>query len=238
VAPDRVCAVQALYVDRGGRTVVREASLTLNRGEILAILGPSGAGKSTLFDAMMGLCSSRGRVLVHDRDVSTFEVWRRARAGLGYVPQKPSVLLDLSVIDNLTTLARLAGSKHTRDALEKLACSVSLGDRINVPAGQLSGGERRRLELARARLSNPMILLCDEPFAGVDPRGIDGLCALLSAWANEGLAIAISDHHVEEALSIASSARLLVDGVLGPSCEPQTFLSQPSVMGRYLSEHR
>lgn len=233
-----VCEVQKLSVERGGRTVLRDVSLTLDRGEIVALLGPSGAGKSTLFDAMSGLCTARGRVLVRDRDISSFEVWQRAKEGLGYVPQKPSVLLDLSVIENLTTLARLAGSTLARPVLEDLARSVGLDERLDVSAGQLSGGERRRLELARARLASPAVLLCDEPFAGVDPRGIDGLCALLRRWAGEGLAIAISDHHVEEALSIASTARLLVDGTLGSASEPRGFLSQPSVMGRYLSERR
>ena len=214
--------------------VVRGVSLSLAGGEVLGVLGPSGAGKTTLFRALVGeVPLTSGRIELDGRDVSTEPLWRRARRGMGYLPQTPSVLWDLTVEENLATFESLARAPDPLGA-QAWAKSVELEHRLTVRAGELSGGERRRLELARALVAKPTVLVCDEPFAGIDPAGAERLGALLRDRANAGTAVVLADYHVAEALRVCHRAILLVDGRVEAAGEPDAFREHPLVVGRYL----
>ncbi|CAN5403901.1 LPS export ABC transporter ATP-binding protein [soil metagenome] len=229
---DTVLSGRGIRVERGDKVLLREVDIEVRAGEILGVLGPSGAGKSTLFRALTGEeIPQSGTVVLRDRDVTRWPLWRRARAGIGYVPQGPSVLFDLTVRENLETFAKLA---MTDGKAKKMADRVNLGERLDVRAGQLSAGERRRLEMARALVTKPVVLICDEPFAGVDPVGATHLAELLLRLAKEGVAVVLADHHVAEALRICDRAALLLDGAIAVEDEPVAFQAHPLVQGRYL----
>ena len=229
---DVVVSARGLRVERGHAVLLRDVDVDAKAGEVLGVLGPSGAGKSTLFRALMGEeIPVAGEVRLRGEDVTRWPLWRRARAGMGYVPQGPSVLFDLTVRENLETFAELAG---VTGKAKKMADRVSLGDRLGVRAGQLSAGERRRLEMARALVTGPNVLVCDEPFAGVDPVGATHLAGLLRGLADEGVAVVLADHHVAEALRICDRAALLLDGEIAVEDEPSAFEAHPLVQGRYL----
>ncbi len=214
--------------------VVRGVSLAVSEREVLGVLGPSGAGKTTLFRALVGeVFPTSGRVELEGEDVSREPLWRRVRRGVGYVPQTPSVLWDLTVEQNLATFERLARASDPRGA-RAWAAEVELDERLTVRAGALSGGERRRLELARALIAEPKVLICDEPFAGIDPAGAERLGRLLRRRADAGTAVMLADHHVAEALHVCDRALLLVDGKVEAAGAPEVFREHPLVVGRYL----
>lgn len=253
-SPQPVLVATDVRVSRGDKAILRGVSVTARRGEILGVLGPSGAGKSTLFRALVGeIPTAHGRVCLDGADVQHLPLWARARRGLAYLPQTPSVLWDLSVRDNLRTYARVVHEVPLRRRLlsrrrapsdeanlvRKLAADVALDDRLDVRAGELSGGERRRLELARALVRPPSVLICDEPFAGVDPRQASRLADMLQALAVEqGVAVLLADHHVAEALRVCSRAMLLLDGEVALEADPDAFREHPLVVGRYLGSFR
>ena len=221
-----------IAVAHDGKHVLRSVSIAIKPGEVLGVLGPSGAGKSTLFRALVGeRVPDSGTVMLDGVDITKLPLWERARLGVGYVPQTPSVLWDLSVADNLATYVRLAGKSITR---EMLAERVDLTAQSSTLAGKLSGGERRRLELARALAIEPRVLICDEPFAGVDPALAERLGALLASLAKSGVAVVLADHHVEEALRICDRALLLLDGEIRAEGTPSEFREHELVRGRYL----
>jgi lipopolysaccharide export system ATP-binding protein len=233
---------RALRVSLGGHAVLRGVDLEVRAGEVLGVLGPSGAGKSTLFRAIVGEAPPEGgAVLLEGVDVTSEPLWQRARLGMGYVPQGPSVLWELSVQENLEAFARIAGPRErgarrrrAREDSQRAAARVGLEDRLGVRAGDLSGGERRRLELARAITRPPKVLVCDEPFAGVDPLGAAHLGRLLGEVARGGAAVLIADHHVAEALEVCQRALLLLDGVVAAAAPAAEFADHPLVRGRYL----
>jgi len=225
---------RALRVARGGKLLLRDVDFALSTGEVLGVLGPSGAGKSTLFRVLTGeIPPDSGSVHYANKDVTRAPLWMRARAGLGYVPQTPSVLLDLSVRENLETFQRVALGE-VRDA-RAAAERVELGRKLDVRAGDLSAGERRRLELARAITRDVRALVCDEPFAGVDPAGAQKLGELLRSLAKDhGVAVVLADHHVAEALRVCDRASLLLDGAIALTESPGAFETHELVRGRYL----
>jgi lipopolysaccharide export system ATP-binding protein len=225
---------ERVSVRLGGTSILREVSLSIGAGEVVGIFGPSGAGKSTLFRALAGEQRlDGGRVLLGSDDVTRLPLWRRARRGLGYVPQTPSVLLDLTVRDNLAVFARLASPGMAPHAATDAAASLGLSARLDVKAGALSGGERRRLELARALSAGPRVLLCDEPFAAIDPHGTEGAGAALRALADRGGCVLVADHHVAAALRICDRAALLLDGEIAVIAEPAAFCRDPQVIRHY-----
>jgi len=227
-------------VSRGTKTILRGVNMEAHGGEVLGVLGPSGAGKSTLFRALVGeIQLAGGRVELFGADVSKLPLWARARRGLGYVPQTPSVLWDLTVRDNMASYHRVVYPKATADeeakATTTLSKRVALDDRLDVRAGELSGGERRRLELARAMTRPPKVLICDEPFAGVDPQQASRLGDMLRNLAEQdGVCVMLADHHVEEALRVCTRALLLLDGEVAAEAEPEAFRAHPLVASRYL----
>jgi len=228
-----VLQARGLRVTRGKKIILRGIDLDADAGEVVGVLGPSGAGKSTLFRALTGdEPPDGGSVAVDGREMTAWPLWRRARAGVGYVPQGPSVLWDLTVIENLNTFGLIAHQpKHHAQAL---AQHVGLEERLDVRAGELSAGERRRLELARALTRPPRVLVCDEPFAGVDPAGAQRLGDLLGGLASRGSAVVLADHHVVEALRVCTRALLLLDGAIAAAAPARQFALHPLVRGRYL----
>jgi lipopolysaccharide export system ATP-binding protein len=232
-APRERLRGDGLRVIRGGKAILRGVSIDAAPGEVLGVVGPSGAGKSTLFRALVGeLPLAAGRVLLDGEDISAWPLWRRARAGIGYVPQTPSVLYGLTVRANLATYHRIV---HGTDGDPAAAADrVDLASRLDVRAGELSAGERRRLELARAITRTPRILVCDEPFAGVDPVGASRIGDLLQGLARAGVSIVFADHHVAEVLAICTRAMLLLDGEVATVSDPIAFQDHPLVQGRYL----
>jgi lipopolysaccharide export system ATP-binding protein len=228
--------VRGLRVSRGGKAIVRGVDMEARAGEVVGLLGPSGAGKSTFFRTVMGeLEADAGSVRLGDTDLSTWPLWRRARAGMGYVPQTPSVLWELTVRGNLEAFHRIVHERPpSASDLAEAAARVDLTARLDVAAGELSAGERRRLELARALTRPPKVLVCDEPFAGVDPAGAARLGDLLSDLAKGGVAVVLADHHVAEALRVCSRALLLLDGAIAVNADPEAFRDDPLVRGRYL----
>lgn len=224
-----------LRVIKGGKVLLRDVTLKARAGEVLGVLGPSGAGKTTLFRSMTGDGeTTSGRVTLAGRDVTAWPLWRRAREGLGYIPQSPSVLLGLTVRENLETFNAIGGGSADASAEANGAERVSLGDRADVRAGELSAGERRRLEVARSLVTHPKVLICDEPFAGVDPAGAGQIASILRELADEGAAVIIADHHVAEALACCDRAVLLLDGAIALEASPEVFRDHPLVQGRYL----
>lgn len=229
----------AVHVSRGNKSILRGVSVAANAGDVVGVLGPSGAGKSTLFGALVGETKiDRGEIRLFGRDVSTAPLWRRAREGVAYLPQTPSVLWDLTVRENLRVYRHVVHGRAAASEgkhLDELAERVALSDRMDVLAGELSGGERRRLELARALTRPPKVLVCDEPFAGVDPQQASRLGDMLRDLADrDGVAVLLADHHVAEALRVCTRAILLLDGEVAIEAEPDTFLEHPMVVGRYL----
>jgi lipopolysaccharide export system ATP-binding protein len=228
-----VIEAKGVRVHRGGKAILRDVELTASAGEVLGVLGPSGAGKSTLFRALTGEeLPDAGTVLLDGVDVTRWPLWRRARAGIGYIPQGPSILWDLTVTANLAAFSRIVGAGAGDPTAA--ATRVGLGDRRDVRAGELSAGERRRLEFARAIARTPRVLVCDEPFAGVDPAGAAHLGDLLRDLAKGGVTVLLADHHVAEALRVCTRALLLLDGTVAATAPPGEFEQHPLVRGRYL----
>jgi len=224
-----------LRVERGGQAILRDVDLEADAGEVLGVLGPSGAGKSTLFRALTGeIVPDAGKVTLDAEDVTDWPLWRRARRGVGYIPQSPSVLWDLTVRANLATFQRVADRSAAAGEVIAAAEEVDLASRLDVRAGELSAGERRRLEFARAITRAPRVIVCDEPFAGVDPAGAARLGELLVALAHKGVTVLLADHHVTEALRVCTRAVLLLDGAVAASGAPEEFQEHPLVRSRYL----
>jgi lipopolysaccharide export system ATP-binding protein len=220
-------------VVRGGRAILLGVDLEASEGEVLGVLGPSGAGKSTLFRALVGeALPDEGSVALDGQDITGWPLWRRARSGIGYVPQGPSVLWDLSVRSNLLAFRRIARMLPADPV--QAAERVGLAHRLDVAASELSAGERRRLEVARALTRSPRVLVCDEPFAGVDPAGAERLGNLLRDLAAAGATVLLADHHVAQALRICTRALLLLDGAVAVAASSGDFANLPLVRGSYL----
>ena len=197
------------------RPVIRDVSLALNRGEVVALLGPNGSGKTTCFYAIAGLVSPEGgSVTVDGRDVTGLPMYRRARLGIGYLPQEVSIFRGLSVEDNIMAILEVAISKRgrRRDRLEELLSEFSISHLRRAPALALSGGERRRVEIARCLAADPRYLLLDEPFAGVDPIAVGDIRSLVADLKTRGIGVLITDHNVRETLEIVDRAYILHDG--------------------------
>jgi lipopolysaccharide export system ATP-binding protein len=230
-------SARGLSVVYGDRHVLRGVDLDLAGGEVLGVLGPSGAGKSTLFGVLTGDgTTTAGVVRLDGRDITSLPLWKRARLGMGYIPQSPSVLWDLTVRENLVTFHRIV-HQRSLSSVEEEAERVELGGRLDIKAGALSAGERRRLEFARAITRTPRVLVCDEPFAGVDPLGAARLGELLAGLARTGVAVVLADHHVAEALRVCTRAMLLIDGTVRTVADPAAFRQDPLVRERYLTQH-
>lgn len=207
--------VQGLRKHYGGRPVVNQVSFEVNLGEVVGLLGPNGAGKTTSFYAVVGIIQpDMGEVWVQERNISRLLVHERARAGLGYLSQETSVFRHLTVEENLQLVQEFqeGPANVKKEHMERLLEEFGLTKHRNSPAIQLSGGERRRVEIARAIAANPKYLLLDEPFTGIDPLAIQDIQKLIGQLKNRGLGILLTDHNPKATLSIVDRAYIIHDG--------------------------
>ncbi len=222
------------------RLVIRNVSMHLNRGEVVALLGPNGSGKTTCFYSIAGLVTPEGgQVILNGRDVSRLPMYRRARLGIGYLPQETSIFRGMNVENNIMAVLELSQlDKRARyDRLEELLNEFSIGHLRQTPALALSGGERRRVEIARCLASDPKYLLLDEPFAGVDPVAVGEIRELVSALKKRGLGVLITDHNVRETLEIVDRAYILHDGKVLMSGTTNEIVNDKNVKRVYLGEN-
>lgn len=234
-----VLRAERLVKSYDGRTVVRGMGLACSCGEVVGLLGPNGAGKTTTFYMVSGLVRpDEGKVYLGGEDVTDLPVYKRARKGLGYLAQEPSVFRRLSVWDNvMAILETMGGPKAERRAkAEELLEPFGLMKVAKQGAYTLSGGERRKLEIARALARKPSILMLDEPFAGVDPLSVNEIQGIVRSLAKKGLGIIITDHNVRETLSTVDRAYMVYDGRLLKEGTAAELVRDPEVRARYLGE--
>lgn len=232
-------SVTGLRKSYKNRPVIRDVSMQLGQGEIVALLGPNGSGKTTSFYCIAGLVSpDAGQVMIDGQDVSGFPMYRRAQLGIGYLPQEMSIFRGLTVAQNINAVLELVSkSAHQRqERLETLLGEFSIGHLRNAPAMALSGGERRRVEIARCLAAKPRYLLLDEPFAGVDPIAVGEIRSLVHDLKERGLGVLITDHNVRETLGIVDRAYILHDGHVLRSGSPAEIVEDPRVREVYLGE--
>lgn len=223
----------------GGRRVVDDVSLTVEQGQIVGLLGPNGAGKTTTFYMVVGLVKpDAGRVVFRGEDITSLPVFMRARKGLGYLAQEASIFRKLTVWENvMAILETLPMSRKGRKArAEELLAPFDLMKVAKQPAYTLSGGERRKLEIARALVRNPAILMLDEPFAGVDPLSVNEIQDIVKRLAKKGLGIIITDHNVRETLSVVDRAYMVYNGRLLKEGRTAELVNDPEVKARYLGD--
>lgn len=222
------------------RLVIRDVSLELSRGEVVALLGPNGSGKTTCFYAIAGLVDAEaGQVLVDGRDVSALPMYRRANEGIGYLPQEMSIFRGLNVEDNILAILEISEAKRAtrKRRLEELLAEFSIEHLRRAPALALSGGERRRVEIARCLAANPKYLLLDEPFAGVDPIAVAEIRSLVNDLKSRGLGVLITDHNVQETLGIVDRAYILHDGKVLMSGTTKEIVEDENVRRVYLGSN-
>ncbi|WP_093032859.1 LPS export ABC transporter ATP-binding protein [Ruegeria marina] len=222
------------------KTVIRDVSMTLGRSEVVALLGPNGSGKTTTFYSIAGLVfPEAGKVIIDGQVATTLPMYRRARMGIGYLPQEMSIFRGLSVEDNILAVLDVT-EKHPhkrRERLEELLSDFSIEHLRRAPALALSGGERRRVEIARCLAADPKYLLLDEPFAGVDPISVGDIRHLVSDLKNRGIGVLITDHNVRETLEIVDRAYILHDGQVLMSGNPEEVVENENVRRVYLGEN-
>lgn len=222
------------------RVVIRDVTLEVQRGEVVALLGPNGSGKTTMFYAIAGLVNPEGgQVLIDGQDVTYFPMYRRARLGIGYLPQEMSIFRGLSVEDNITAILDISQPDRLkrRERLEELLGEFSIEHLRRAPALALSGGERRRVEIARCLAADPKYLLLDEPFAGVDPISVIEIRHLVADLKKRGIGVLITDHNVRDTLEIVDRAYILHDGKVLMSGTPDEVVRNENVRRVYLGDN-
>jgi lipopolysaccharide export system ATP-binding protein len=222
------------------RLVIRDVSLHLDRGEVVALLGPNGSGKTTCFYAIAGLVQAEaGEVSIDGRDVTNLPMYRRAQLGIGYLPQEVSIFRGLSVEDNILAILEITEPERIKrlDKLEELLSDFSITHLRRAPALSLSGGERRRVEIARCLAADPKYLLLDEPFAGVDPIAVTDIRTLVADLKTRGIGVLITDHNVRETLGIVDRAYILHDGQVLMSGTADEVIRDDNVRRVYLGQH-
>ncbi len=222
------------------RKVVDQVSVSVARGEIVGLLGPNGAGKTTTFYMMVGLIrSDTGRVFLDERDITDLPMYKRARLGIGYLPQEASVFRKLSVEDNIRAVLQFTPRTPAEQTarLEELLEEFGLQHVRRNPGDVLSGGERRRTEIARSLAADPSFILLDEPFAGVDPIAVEDIQGIVFRLKQKNIGILITDHNVNETLSITDKAYLLYEGKILRSGSPEELSADPEVRRLYLGQH-
>ncbi|SMX24905.1 LPS export ABC transporter ATP-binding protein [Boseongicola aestuarii] len=221
------------------RVVIRDVSLDLNRGEVVALLGPNGSGKTTCFYSIAGLVMpDGGQVLIDGHDVSTYPMYRRAKLGIGYLPQERSIFQGLNVEDNILAILEIVEKDRTkrRERLDELLNEFSIAHLRRTPSVALSGGERRRCEIARCLAANPKYLLLDEPFPGIDPIAVGDIRDLVMDLKKRGIGVLITDHNVRETLEIVDRAYILHDGGVLMSGTAEEVVADEKVKRVYLGD--
>jgi len=224
----------------GKRTVVKDVSINVSQGEIVGLLGPNGAGKTTSFYMIVGLIKPNGgTIYLDDTDITKQAMYKGAQLGVGYLPQEASVFRQLSVEDNILSVMQVRGfsKEYQKEKLESLISEFGLGHIRKSLGIQLSGGERRRTEIARALAVDPKFILLDEPFAGVDPIAVEDIQGIVATLKNKNIGILITDHNVDETLAITDRAYLLYDGRILQAGTPEDLAADPEVRRVYLGKN-
>lgn len=219
------------------RRVVNRVSFEVAAGEIVGLLGPNGAGKSTSFNMVAGLLPpDEGSVILDDREMSSQPLFERARLGLGYLPQEPTVFRGLTVTENITAVLEARGDKRAdaRSAAAQLLAAYNLTHVANSRGSELSGGERRRLEMARTQLHKPKVVLLDEPFAGVDPIAVGEINGFIRTMRERGIGVLVTDHNVRETLKICDRAYIIAEGSILLDGSPEEIVADPVARSTYL----
>lgn len=232
-----VLRTEGLVKKYGKRTVVNDVSFNVKQGEIVGLLGPNGAGKTTSFYMTTGLVvPNGGRIFLNDEEITKFPVYKRARAGIGYLAQEASVFRKLSVEDNIASVLELTGKprEYQKEKLESLIEEFRLQKVRKNLGDRLSGGERRRTEIARCLAIDPKFIMLDEPFAGVDPIAVEDIQYIVWKLKDKNIGILITDHNVQETLSITDRAYLLFEGRILFEGTPEVLAENPIVREKYL----
>ena len=221
------------------RTVVNKASVEVSKGEIVGLLGPNGAGKTTTFYMIVGMVKpDGGKVFLDEEEITKVPMYKRARMGIGYLPQEASIFRRLSVEDNLDAILEMTklSSKERIEKREQLLEDLSITHIRKSLGVQLSGGERRRTEIARALATDPGFILLDEPFAGVDPIAVEDIMNIVAHLKNRGIGVLITDHNVHETLSIVDKAYILINGTIFKQGKAEELAEDAEVRKLYLGE--
>lgn len=233
-----VLRTEGLVKRYGKRTVVNDVSINVRQGEIVGLLGPNGAGKTTSFYMTTGLIvPNAGHIYLDDKDITDYPVYKRARAGVGYLPQEASVFRKMSVEDNILSVLEMTGLSRAQqlDKLESLISEFRLNKVRKNKGDQLSGGERRRTEIARCLAIDPKFIMLDEPFAGVDPIAVEDIQHIVWRLKYRNIGILITDHNVHETLNITDRAYLLFEGRILFQGAPEELAANQIVREKYLS---
>lgn len=232
-------AVNEVWKSYKGRPVVKGASLNVRRGESVGLLGPNGAGKTTIFYMITGLVEpDKGKVDLCGYDITGFPMYRRARLGIGYLPQEASIFRGLTVEQNIRAVLEITepSKKKQEDRLDSLLSEFNIEKLRKSPSIALSGGERRRLEIARALATDPAFMLLDEPFAGVDPIAVGDIQSLVRQLTNRGIGVLITDHNVRETLGLIDRAFIIHSGEVLTEGKPAEIVANEKVRQVYLGE--
>lgn len=223
-----------------GKEVVKDISLEVNQGEIVGLLGPNGAGKTTSFYMIVGLVRPNyGQVLFDGKDITSFPMYKRAQMGIGYLPQEVSVFRNLSVEDNITAILELFIKEKSKrkERLEELLSEFGLTEHRKTMGQSLSGGQKRRVEIARALASDPKFILLDEPFAGVDPVAVEDIQSIVSKLKQKNIGVLITDHNVQETLAITDRTYLMFEGNILKAGKPRELVEDEMVRKVYLGQN-
>jgi lipopolysaccharide export system ATP-binding protein len=221
------------------RTVVNKASIKVSKGEIVGLLGPNGAGKTTTFYMITGMIKpDKGKVFLDEADITKVPMYKRARMGIGYLPQEASIFRRLSVEQNLMAILEMTNlnKAERKEKCEKLLEDLTITNIRKNIGFQLSGGERRRTEIARALATDPSFILLDEPFAGVDPIAVEDIMSIVANLKNRGIGVLITDHNVHETLSIVDNAYILINGIIFKQGSANELAEDEEVRKLYLGE--
>jgi len=242
IAPSATQCLEASGLTKGfkGRQVVKGVSVAVQAGEVVGLLGPNGAGKTTIFDMMVGLCQpDAGQILLNGEEITELPMFKRARRGIGYLPQESSVFRRLSVEENILAILEMLDLSAEERALrvESLLKELDLTPLRKSKAYALSGGERRRLEITRALVTHPQFLLLDEPFAGIDPIAVADIQDIVTRLRHKQIGILITDHNVQETLTITDRAYIINEGSILESGSPDTIVNSSTARAVYLGEN-
>jgi len=236
----KILGVSNLHKKYGKKTVIKDISLEIKKGEVVGLLGPNGAGKTTCFYMIVGLvnCTS-GNIFLDNLDITKMPMYQRANLGIGYLPQESSIFRDMTVEENISCILEISEThpKRRKNRLEELLEEFSITNIRKSHALSLSGGERRRVEIARTLATNPSFILLDEPFAGVDPIAVNDIMDMVSHLKSRDIGILITDHNVRETLGIVDRAYIVYDGIILTSGSREEIIHNPDVKNVYLGHN-
>ncbi len=235
----KILSAKNLSKSYGKKTVIRDVSLDISQGEVVGLLGPNGAGKTTSFYMIVGLVAvGSGNIFIDSLDITNMPMYQRARLGIGYLPQEASIFRGMNVEDNIYSVLEIAEANEIKrkERLEQLLEEFSITHIRKSHALSLSGGERRRVEIARALATNPSFILLDEPFAGIDPIAVNDIRKMVTHLKDRGIGVLITDHNVRETLSIVDRAYIVYDGMILASGSKEEIVDDERVRRVYLGE--